>query len=159
MICSIDPGLKGGIVLYDFDSPNFVCKETDTSKVKEIKDFIEPYHDQLTHLIIERPIVVKGSAIQTVLISHENFGKILGFFETNFESLEIFTVYPITWTSFFTRKTKMDKEIDVKKKRLNFLCSEYKLPRNLFYTDKNRLQDGLVDAFCLAYFLRESLKR
>lgn len=165
MLCAIDPGLTGGIVIYDFSNHFFTCSEIDTSSIPKLKTFVFPFLDKINQVVIEKPLHIKGTShIKSIMTAFMNFGKLLAFFEIH--DIPISIIPPQAWTPYFKKSYQkahayhsFDKgfeKLEQKEERLAVLTQQYQLSDELFRSKKGRLKDGIVDAFCLAFFFQET---
>lgn len=173
LILAVDPGLKGGFIIYYHKKRRFWCGELPTKKkiellsgdrilktVLDLKKLVDLWHDvllisQSTEMImvIEKPLKLSQSALKTYTTSAIDIGKILGIFETHFVGVtkSFSFVAPISWSSGFDNKLCQGKRYDasVKKQRMRALVEEFGFDRSLFFSSQGRFKDGISDACAL----------
>lgn len=160
-LIAIDPGLKGGCILFCPNLKKMVCfelpiknylnqKNIDLNKLKEnILLFIKDFSNQpIGFLIIEKPFKRSKESVLTFGTSIKMIGKILGLFELLNFNVFYYSVTPKEWTSFFDKQFINNYVLKDQKKlaRAKSLMKIFSFKYENFFTPRKRLKDGVSDA-------------
>lgn len=155
-ICTIDPGLNGAIVihdgeyhiLYDFKVQNEKGKnELDISKIIE---FLQEHKPDYT--LIEQQLAIPQQSVIATATTMKNYGIYLGIL--NALNINYTTIIPRNWMKYFMGKLKYDKKLGAQ-----ILVEKEEIFKDILYTKRGRLLDGIVDAALMNIYLRENLKK
>lgn len=164
---SIDPGLRGGCVLFVpslrklrfFELPTKLGPQgkqvLDLLLLrKQIEDFVEELEKPVAFLTLEKPFKRPQESVLTFGVSMGMIGQLLALFELAFFDAFCFGVTPKEWTAFFDghflpsapNTSTKDKK---KRARAEALIEAFSFSPKDFFSARGRLKDGVVDAVAI----------
>ena len=158
-ICSIDPGLSGSIIIYeesnDIDKKyhilyNYKIKndkgknELDT---ESIINFLKEHQPECA--IIEQQIAIPQQSAVATGTTMKNYGIFLGILSAL--NIPYTIVFSRTWMKYFVGKFKYTKELGAK-----ILLDKDESFKDIIYTKRGKLLDGIVDGILMNIYYREN---
>lgn len=162
-VVGIDPGLKGGIAVIDFNSDiaavwpmplttnNRDKPIIDVNRLQEhIAYFSDWSHTSCQHVYIEEVSSMSGQGVTSVFTFGKGYGMLLGAFQVL--NYDIRLVRPQEWKKKILPNTDKDKQSAINH------CKTVFPDISLLPTSRSRKDsDGLADALCIAMYGVQSL--
>jgi hypothetical protein len=164
LICAIDPGNKGAIVLFrdnkpekwtpmpavDVSSGKRASGKARAKKEVHLPDMVkvlDEYCEGVDLVVVEHPPFIPGNGVFATAALFRNFGEIRGYVAAR-KTIPILAVLPTVWKANVLKGTAKDKKATIA------------FVRNLYPGFDIRLDDedhdGAADAVCLAEYGRRT---
>jgi hypothetical protein len=155
-ICAIDPGLNGAIVIYDGEYhilQDYKIKNENGKNeldIPTIINFLKEHKPDYT--LIEQQLAIPQQSVIATATTMKNYGIFLGIL--NALDINYTTTIPRNWMKHFVGKLKYEKKLGAQ-----ILIDKEESFKDILYTKRGRLLDGIVDAALMNIYLRENLKK